>query len=250
MIEMKKLGQNFLIDESVADREVRYANVGDQDTVLEIGAGRGIITKKLAERAKKVIAIEIDKKLCNYLKNILPENVEIINDDATEIDFYSLPKFNKIVANIPFQISSEITFKILDYEFDIAILIYQKEFAQRLVAKPRTKDYSRLTVNVYYKAYCNILELVPKSCFKPQPKVDSCIVSLIRRKEPPFYLVNEDFFFDLTRELFNKRRKKIKNVIKKYIKDIAQFPYLDNRVEELTPEQIGELSNLLYEFMK
>jgi 16S rRNA (adenine1518-N6/adenine1519-N6)-dimethyltransferase len=242
-----KFGQNFLIDSNVAKREVQYANISDEDVVLEIGPGKGILTRLLAQKAKKVVAIEIDKNLVNSLKNLLPDNVEILNDDATKIDFNKLPKFNKIVSNLPFQISSPITFKILGYDFDLAVLIYQKEFADRLIAKPKSKAYSRLTVNVYYNAECELLETVPSICFDPEPKVDSCIIKIKKRDKPPFYLVNENFFYFLVKKLFNNRRKKIKNIIDKIIeiKD-KKIPYANNRVEELSPEKIGNLSNILY----
>src|SRR4030042_3085756 len=132
----KNLGQNFLIDKNIAILEVKQANIESDDTVLEIGPGLGILTKLLAEKAKRVIAIEIDENLINKLKKTLPENVDLIHEDALNIDFETLPKFNKIVSNLPYQISSPITFKFLDYDFESAILIYQKEFAERLVAKP------------------------------------------------------------------------------------------------------------------
>ena len=238
-----KFGQNFLIDESVAEREINYANITKKDVVLEIGTGKGILTKKLARKAKKVIAIEIDKKLFDSLHGQVPDNVELIHEDAVEIDFDDLIKFNKIVANLPFQISSPITFKILDYDFELAVLIYQKEFADRLIAKPKSKDYSRLTVNTYYKAKCELLEVVPSTSFKPQPKVDSSIIKLTKREKPPFLVLDEDFFFEFTKKLFNHRRKKIRNIINS---DTKSIPFLDNRVEELTPSQIGGLSNLLY----
>jgi len=237
-----KLGQNFLIDENVARREVDYANITKNDVVLEIGSGKGILTHLLAEKAKKVVAIEIDKKLFDDLQDKIPDNVELVHEDATDIDFNDLIKFNKIVSNLPFEISSPITFKILDHDFDMAVLIYQKEFADRLIAKPRTKDYSRLTVNTYYKAKCDLLEVVPKTCFNPQPKVDSSIVRIEKRNKPPFSVIDEKHFFELTKKLFNNRRKKIKNIVGSN----SNISYLDNRVEELTPEQIGKLSNILY----
>lgn len=245
-----KLGQNFLIDNNIAKREVQYANISEDDVVLEIGPGKGILTKLLAKKAKKVVAVEIDKNLANNLKNLLIDNVEIINDDATKIDFNKLPKFNKIVSNLPFQISSPITFKILKYDFDLAVLIYQKEFANRLIAKPNSKDYSRLTVNVYYNAECELLETVPSIYFDPEPKVDSCMIKIKKRDKPPFYLINEKFFYFLVKKLFNNRRKKIKNIINEIIeiKD-KKIPYLGNRVEELTPEKIGKLSNILYDLI-
>ena len=241
-----KLGQNFLIDKNVAQREVENANITQDDVVLEIGPGRGILTNLLAEKAKKVIAIEIDKKLVDTLD--LPENVELINEDALKVDFKKLPRFNKIVSNLPFQISSPITFKILEYDFDLALLIYQKEFADRMVAKPGSKNYSRLSVNVYYKAECEKLEIVPKTCFQPQPKVDSAVIKLVPRRSPAFSVADERFFFDLTKNLFNHRRKKIKTILNRYYKfKVDNASYINNRVEELAPEEIGKLSNILFE---
>jgi len=240
------IGQNFLIDRNVAKREVNYASITKDDVVLEVGPGDGILTRLLAEKAKKVIAIELDEFLVKNLKNSLPDNVELIHNDALKVDFGSIPKFNKIVSNLPFQISSPITFKFLDYDFSLAVLIYQKEFANRMVANPGSKDYSRLSVGVYYKGICELLETIPKTCFKPQPKVDSCMVRLIPRKTPPFLVIDEKFFFELTKNLFNHRRKKIKSTLREIYKlDQKDVPYLDNRVEELTPEQIGNFSNIL-----
>jgi 16S rRNA (adenine1518-N6/adenine1519-N6)-dimethyltransferase len=243
----RNLGQNFLIDNKVAEREVIYADISKDDVVLEIGPGKGIITKLLSFKAKKVIAIELDKNLYNNLKKTIPDNVELINDDAVKVDFNTLPHFNKIVSNLPFQISSPITFKILNHYFSLAILIYQKEFANRLIANPGSKDYSRLTVGVYYKARCKILETIPKTCFSPQPRVDSCIIELSPRKQSPFTVLDEKLFFDLTKNLFNHRRKKIKNIlVESYKFKLDGIPYLENRVEELLPEQIANLSNIIF----
>ena len=241
-----KFGQNFLIDKNIANREVEYGEIKKNDIVLEIGPGKGILTELLAEKAKKVIAIEIDKNLFNRLDKKLPKNVELINADVLNIDFNNLPKFNKIVANLPFEISSPITFKLLDYSFEQAILIYQKEFAERMIALPGSKNYSRLTVNLYYKAFCEILEIVPKTSFFPQPKIDSCIVSIIPLKQPLFEIKNEKYFKDLVKKIFSYRRKKIKTILKNK-KNLDNIPYLDQRIEELSPEQIAELSNILYE---
>jgi len=147
-----KIGQNFLIDKKVAERELEYASIEKNDVVLEIGPGKGIITKLLSEKAQKVIAIEIDEKLVSELKEFLPDNVLLISGDALKVDFDLLPKFNKIVSNLPFHISSPITFKLLDFDFSLAVLIYQKEFAERMVAKSGSKDYSRISVGVYYRS--------------------------------------------------------------------------------------------------
>lgn len=242
-----KLGQNFLIDKNIAELEVRYADISKKDVVLEIGPGNGVLTKILAEKAKQVIAVEFDKKLFENLKRDLPDNVQLINEDAVKTNFNKLPKFNKIVSNLPFQISSPITFKILDYDLDVAVLIYQKEFADRLIAKPGSRSYSRLTVNVYYKAECELLRKIPRTCFYPVPKVDSAMVKIVKRKTPPFVVSSEDFFFCLTKELFMYRRKKIKTILNSFLKlNIDDVPYAEKRVEELSPEKIGMLSNFLY----
>ncbi len=246
----KNLGQNFLIDKNIAELEVKQANIKNNDIVLEIGPGMGILTKILAEKAKKVIAIEIDENLINKLRKILPGNVDLIHEDALNINFDTLPKFNKIVSNLPFHISSPITFKFLDYDFELAILLYQKEFGERLVASPGSKNYSRLTVSIFYKSKCEIIKTIPKTCFKPQPKVDSSLIRIIPRKSPPFIIINEKFFFKLTKHLFNHRRKKIKNILKNlYSLDFKNVPYLENRVEELTPMQIGKLSDILFKVL-
>ncbi len=242
------LGQHFLIDKNIALREVEYADIGRNDTVLEIGPGKGILTKILAEKAKKVISIEIDEFLYDYLKKILPENVDLIHSDALDIDFKKI-KFNKIVSNLPFQISSPITFKFLENDFDKAILIYQKDFAERTVALPGNKNYSNLTVHLYYRAYCEILEHISKNSFNPKPKVDASIVKLIPLKRPPFNVKNPEFFLKLTRLFFNHRRKMIRKILKdKYPNiDISDIPFKDNRVEKLSPEQIGNLSDIILE---
>jgi 16S rRNA (adenine1518-N6/adenine1519-N6)-dimethyltransferase len=242
----QRFGQHFLIDLSVASREVGYAKLTKNDVVLEIGPGEGIITRLLAQKAKQVIAIEIDQRLVNKLKTAIPENVTLISGDALSVDFQTLPRFTKIVSNLPFEISSPITFKFLESSFSKAILIYQKDFAERLVALPGTKEYSRLTVGVSYKAHCRILEDVNKNCFSPPPKVNSSIVELIPFEKPLFDVENELLFFELTKQLFNHRRKKIRYTIRTLYGNYEQLPYLDQRVEELTPEQIGKLSNILW----
>jgi 16S rRNA (adenine1518-N6/adenine1519-N6)-dimethyltransferase len=246
----RNLGQNILIDNNIALKEVSYANISDKDVMLEIGPGEGILTRLLAKKAKELITIEIDEKIVRKLKGNLPNNVTLIHKDALDVDFKKLPKFNKIVSNLPFQISSPITFKILEYNLDLAILIYQEEFANRMVAESGNKDYSRLSVGVYYRAKCSVLDKVPRTCFKPQPKVDSRIIKLVKRKKPPFFVRDEIFFFELTKNLFNHRRKKIKNILNEYYKiGDERLPYLNERVEELSPEQIGELSNNLFKIL-
>jgi len=247
MVRRKK-GQNFLVDKNIAELEIKHADIQKKDIVLEIGPGTGVLTTLIADKASKVVAIEIDDKLIDRLKSFLPENVMLIHDDALKVDFGKLPKFNKIVSNLPFQISSPITFKFFEYDFELAVLIYQKEFADRMVAKPGGKDYSRLSVGVYYKSFCDVVARVPKTCFYPQPKVDSSIIKLKPRATPPFFVKDKKLFFDLTRDLFNHRRKKISNTIEKLYGVISDdLPYSDRRVEELSPEQISEVCNFLFD---
>ena len=242
----QRLGQHFLIDDTVAQREVAYAGLTSNDVVLEIGPGKGVITRLLAQQAKQVVAIELDAHLIQQLKGNLPGNVTLIHGDAVKVDFATLPRFTKIVSNLPFQISSPITFKMLEYPFSKAILIYQKDFADRLVAEPGSKEYSRLTIGVYYKAVCRILEDIPRTCFSPPPRVDSSIVELTPRQQPPFVVADEKFFFELAKQLFNHRRKKIRYTVTSLFGGHEELPYLDERVEMLSPEQLGELSNLLW----
>jgi 16S rRNA (adenine1518-N6/adenine1519-N6)-dimethyltransferase len=246
-----KLGQNFLIDPNIARLEINYADIKKDDIVLEVGPGKGILTNLLAKKAKKVIAIEIDKKISESLKKTLPSNVIIINCDVLKLNFKYLPEFNKVVSNLPYQISSPFTFKLLNHYFDLAILVYQKEFAERIIAKPGCKNYSRLSVNIYYKSECKLLRIISKNVFYPIPKVDSAIVKIIPRENPAFYVENELFFNNFVNVLFSNRRKKIKNIIKKkYSLSINSSYYENKRVDNLTPQEIGILSNIVYKKQK
>ena len=245
----KKIGQNFLINKRIAEKETFYADINENDIVLEIGPGKGILTREIAKKAKRVIAVEIDKKLFSGLKQNCPSNVELINADILDLKLEDFD-FNKIVSNLPFQISSPITFKLLDLTFELAVLIYQKEFAMRMIAGPGTSAYSRLSVGVYYRSICEYLGDVPKTCFFPKPKVDSSIIRLKPRINPPFDLINEKFFFDLTRMLFNHKRKKIKTTLKnKYHLQKEKIPFGDNRVQNLSAEDIGKLSDILFKLL-
>jgi 16S rRNA (adenine1518-N6/adenine1519-N6)-dimethyltransferase len=255
----RNLGQNFLINDDLAQDQINFANLNKTDTVLEIGSGLGILTEKLAARAGKVIAIEYDKKLSSYLENEMPDNVELIYDDALKIQF---PKFNKLVSNIPYQISSPLIFKLIDYDFELAILMFQSEFANRLNAKINTKDYSRLTVMAVYHFDIELLCNVPKENFLPIPRVDSAIIELIPNTDKK-RAVNEQFFIELVKILFSERRKMIKNSITGQIsrlnkfgdlKDhqdkfedlISRLPNSKSRPEQLEPEELVELADEIY----
>lgn len=182
----KKRGQSFLYSQSIARDIVNLAELTDQDTVLEIGGGLGILTQRLAEKAQQVHVIEIDPRLVEILNDTLEQydNVNIIEGNALTVD---LPKVNKIISNLPYSISSEVTFRILrEIQFETAILMYQKEFAARLVALPGTTEYSRLTINVQYYADVEEILEVPATVFYPVPAVDSTVVRMIPRSKGTF----------------------------------------------------------------
>ena len=238
----KNLGQNYLIDKNKRDQIINFGNIGKDDVILEIGTGIGTLTIELAKKAKKVIAIEQDKKICEILAQRLKDekidNVELINDDALNVEF---PKFNKIISNLPYQISSPITFKFLDYDFDLAILMYQKEFAERMNGEVGTKNYSRLSAMLYFK--CNVEKLtdVSSESFIPKPEIDSTVVCLTPKenKIPP-----EDFkiYSNFTKALFQHRNKKIRNALidSRHIITNLDKKEMKRRMNEIESEQLEE----------
>lgn len=259
----KNLGQNYLIDRNKRDQIINFGDISKEDVVLEIGTGIGTLTIELAKKAKKVIAIEQDTQiyeiLAKRLKKEKIDNVELINDDALKVDF---PQFNKIISNLPYQISSPITFKFLDYDFDLAILMYQKEFADRMNGEVGSKNYSRLSAMLYFK--CNVEKLtdVSQESFIPKPKIDSSVVKLTPKENQ---IPDDDFetYSKFTKALFQHRNKKIRNalidsrhiinnidkkVLKKRLNDIEDDElndYLSKRVIVLKPEEILEVSKKL-----
>lgn len=259
----KNLGQNYLIDRNKRDQIINFANLSKDDTVLEIGTGIGTLTIELAKRAGKVIAIEQDQKIAEILSQRLKDenidNVELINDDAVNVDF---PKFNKVVSNLPYQISSPITFKFLNYDFDLAILMYQKEFARRMNGAVASKDYSRLSAMLYFKCNVETLTDVSSESFIPKPKIDSTVVKLTPKENK---ISQEDFkvYSNFTKALFQHRNKKIRNALidsrhiickldKKEIKEKINNidseeinEYLKKRVISINPEEILFLSREL-----
>ena len=259
----RNLGQNYLIDKNKRDQIVGFGDITGEDVVLEIGTGIGTLTIELAKRAKRVIAIEQDQKICEILTQRLRDekidNVELINDDALKVDF---PAFNKIVSNLPYQISSPITFKFLDYDFDLAILMYQKEFASRMNGEVGTKDYSRLSAMLYFKCEVERLTEVSNESFIPKPQIDSTVVKLTPKEKS---IDEEDFrtYSKFTKALFQHRNKKIKNALidsrhiisnidKKVLKkrlnaidDERLVEYLKMRVVALAPEEILFISQKL-----
>ena len=253
----KRYGQNFMVDGTVLQRLVSYADLTGKDVVLEVGAGLGFLTRLLAEKCRKVIAFEVDPKLILALREQLRDlvNVELIEDDILKA---SLPTFDKVVSTPPYSISSPLLFKVLEYPFRLAVLTFQQEFAERLAASVGSKDYSRLTVATYYKADVELLDHVPRSAFFPSPDVDSTIVRLKPRKEPPFQVDNEVEFFEFLRGVFTQRNKRLRNAALVYLlrkrmtkakaQELADsLTFHDKRVRELAPEDFGALSNEILE---
>jgi 16S rRNA (adenine1518-N6/adenine1519-N6)-dimethyltransferase len=251
----KRLGQNFLVNSALLEEMISNATVTKQDVVLEVGAGLGFLTKLLCGRSKRVLAVEVDPKLVEILREALSDltNAKLIEGDILEV---SIPPFNKVVSTPPYTISSPLLFWLLERTFDCAVLTFQKEFAERLAAPVGSADYGRLTVNVYYRAEVELVRSVPKSLFYPQPEVDSMIVRLTPRKELPFPVDNEQAFLQLTRILFTQRNKKVRNAIIPFLqmrgmeregakKLVEVLPFHNRRVRKMAPEDLGHLSNVI-----
>ena len=240
----KSNGQNFLTDGRVADRHIGYADICPGDRVLEVGPGLGILTQRLVEIADDLTCIELDDVLAEYIGKTYGDRLKLIHGDAVKIPF---PPFDRFVSNLPYSVSTPIIFKLLEYPFKKAVVMVQKEFAERMVADVGSPDYSRLTVNLFYKAECQILENVPRSRFNPQPKVDSCLVSIVPRPAP-FTVKDEGTFFDVTRVCFDHRRKKIGTSLKsaRMIDSSEDIPYADARIESLRPVEIGEIADAVW----
>ena len=265
----KRLGQCFLIDKNFVNKAVESANLTKDDVVLEIGLGKGILTEELAKNAKKVYVIEIDKSLEPYANRLkeMYDNIEIIWDDALKVDLDKLD-FNKVVANLPYQISSPITFKLIKRGFDLAVLMYQYEFAKRMVAKEGTKDYGRLSVSVQSRADVDFISKIPPTAFYPKPKVYSALIK-IKPNKHKYYIENEDFFDDFLRAIFQHRNKSVRKALidsskeLKYSKDemkkiLEDFSNTNSEIKNLINEKvfklsvgdIVKLSNELYKFTK
>ena len=217
----KSLGQNFLIDESVLTDIVEGAEVNDEDLVIEIGPGVGSLTAKLLCKAKKVVSIELDNDLIPILQTELGEepNFKLIHNDALKVDFNEIigeEKSVKLVANLPYYVTTPIIARLLkeDYKFKSLTIMIQKEVAERIDAEPNCKEYGALSLMVQY--YCNtkIVRRVAPSCFIPRPKVDSIVIRLDKLSEPRVNVKDEKLMFDIIRNSFNMRRKKLWNGIK------------------------------------
>ena len=223
----KKYGQNFLIDTHVLDKIMRAADITKDDLVLEIGPGIGTLTQYLCENAREVVAVEIDRMLIPILKDdtlAAYDNVEVVNEDILKYDIASLVKDRnegkpiKVVANLPYYITTPIVMSLLERDLPIksVTVMVQKEVAERMQAAPGTKDYGALSLAVQYRADTYIAANVPPNCFMPRPQVGSCVIRLTKKAEPPVNVKSPELMFKLIRAAFNQRRKTLLNAIANY----------------------------------
>ncbi len=240
----QSLGQNFLKSDSKARRIVEIAELFSKDTVLEIGPGLGVLTDRIVEKARRVIMVEKDDTLIGYLEGRYKDkDIELIQGDVLELD---LPSFDKVVSNLPFSISSPITFKLLQKDFERGILTYQKEFARRMVAEPGSDEYSRLSVMVSTFADVEMLFDISRQNFYPPPNVDASVIR-ISPSRPDFYISDKVKFSEVVKGLFNHRRKKIKNSLETAFDIEKEVPFGDRRVGNLSPSKINEIVQYLVE---
>lgn len=216
----KKLGQNFLIDEQMVDGIVDAAAIQPSDTVLEIGPGIGTLTQGLAERGCNVVAVELDARLINVLEKTLAgyDNIRVVHGDILKIDISReiLAEKYKVVANLPYYITTPIIMGLLEQRLPIERLVtmVQKEVAERMVAKPGGKDYGALSVAVQYYTQPEIMFIVPPGSFIPAPAVESAVIRCIVRNEPPVEILDERKFFRVVKAAFAQRRKTLTNNLK------------------------------------
>ena len=254
----KSLGQNFLINENILDNIIESANINNNDVVLEIGTGIGTLTQRLCEKAKKVIAVEIDKNLIPILNETLSDynNITIINKDILKTDIneelknLSIHQKIKVVANLPYYITTPIIMKVLEDKVDVdcMVLMLQKEVADRMNAIPSTKDYGSLSIAVQYYCDTSIVCKVPKSSFIPEPNVDSLVLKLVVNEKRKVDIEDEDLFFKIVRGSFSKRRKTILNSLSNY-EDLGDKEKIQKLLEisEIDSKRRGETLSI-YEF--
>lgn len=240
----KRYGQNFLIDAHVMRKIITSADIKKDEFILEIGPGIGTMTQFLCENAGFVAAVEIDQNLIPVLQDTLSgyENVDIINDDILKVDLRQLVMEKnggrpvKVVANLPYYITTPIIMGLFESHVPLKSItvMVQKEVANRMQAKPGTKDYGALSLAVQYYAQPEIVANVPQNCFMPRPKVGSAVICLKCHKEPPVQVKDEKLMFDLIRASFNQRRKTLLN-------GLNNFPQISLSKEQLWAcmEQLG-----------
>jgi len=252
----KLLGQNFVVEPSLCSKLSAYASLGASDVVLDAGAGFGFLSRFLADKCKTVIAVEKDPQVANALREQVKGigNVTVVEGDALKA---VLPEFNKVIAIPPYYLSSHLVAWLLEHKIACAVLVLQKEFANRLNASVGSDNYGWLTILTYQHAETELLDLVPRRMFFPQPKVDSVIVRLKPWSKSPFSVKDEAFFKQITKWLFSQRNKKLSKALAPFFraslrlskqdaeKLAVALPFHDKRARELTPEQFGALTDAI-----
>ncbi len=258
IVPNKLLGQNFMVDFSIFPILSDYSGLSDKDTVLDVGAGFGLLTRFLAAKCKSVLAVEKDRRIVQVLRERVKDlkNVIVIEGDVLKTE---IPFFNKVISIPPYYLSSQLVVWLLTQHFNSAVLIVQKEFAQRLVAPVGNEGYGWLTVVSFQRAEVELLDAIPKWMFYPEPEVDSIVIRLKPWLSMPFSVKNQAFFLRLTKWLFTQRNKKLINALSPFIRselkiDKAEaekmffaFPFKDTRVRELAPKTFGEIADALIE---
>ena len=262
----KKLGQNFLIDEETIEKTIDAAEITKEDLIIEIGPGLGTLTKPILERAGKVICIELDERMLTILNDRfgLYDNFKIINEDVLKVDLKSLIKaeknehikYAKIVANLPYYITTPIIMKLLEDKLDIESItvMIQKEVADRLTAKPGEKNTGAITYSINYYTNPERICEVKNTCFIPTPEVDSTVSKLNIAKQKKIEVTDETLFFKIIKTAFMQKRKTLLNALsngniatKDEIKDILKKLDIDENIrgEKLTMEQYAQFTKII-----
>lgn len=242
----KRWGQNFLVDKNILEKIVTAADVGSKDWVLEIGPGLGVLTKILAQKAQKVVSLEIDSDLVTILQDVITEpNVEIVKADALQVDWKELffdlgwqGEPVRLAANLPYYLTTPLIMKALEggLDFSVIVVMVQREVADRMAASPGSKDYGVLSLAVQYYTEAEVVANVPRTVFIPSPAVDSAIVKLTPR--PPTAAAPRDELFQVIRASFQQRRKTIRNALKPLAKEWGiTLEQLDTALAEAGIEQ-------------
>jgi len=248
------LGQNFMVEPSVYGKLCIYAVLSPSDVVLDSGAGFGFLSRFLADKCKSVIAVEKDPKVAKALREQVKSscNVIVVEGDVLK---EALPDFNKVIAIPPYSLSSHLITWLLGCRIDCAVMILQKEFASRLVAIAGCEDYGWLTVLTYQHAKVEVLDIVPKTAFYPQPEVDSAIVRIKPWIKNPFEVKNDLLFKQMIKWLFTQRNKKLSKALAPFLKTylklskqdaeqlVLTLPFQERRARELQPKDFGVLAN-------
>lgn len=266
----KNFGQNFLVDERVLGKIVSSAEISKDDVVIEVGPGIGTLTQALAKEAYKVVAVEIDTTLVPILGELLSDfdNIEIINEDILKVDVNAIAekypyKKIKMVANLPYYITTPIIMNVLENHIPVESItvMIQKEVAYRMKAQPSTKDYGSLSLAVQYYCEPYLVANVPQNCFMPRPNVDSAVIKLTVMDKPKVQVNNEKFMFEFIKAAFSQRRKTLVNCIfssglltlsKDEIGKMLNGLGYDERVrgESLTLEDYGKITDEAEKYIK